>query len=164
MPGALKFTHSVILRPHQPYTFLSPSSATTTGQSTATIRLNHSAGWWRRTTAFSPPAHRRIASRSGREHLHFSSDSRKGEVDRKLFCNSNTDFGSKMCATVNGKAEGQSDVSPPAQKLTGKPPAKLLTLPTILTIGRVAAVPLLVGSMYRIIAHRIILLFMCFWG
>ncbi|KAL1532781.1 CDP-diacylglycerol--glycerol-3-phosphate 3-phosphatidyltransferase 2-like [Salvia divinorum] len=76
MPCALKFTNSVILHPHQPYTFLAPSSsATTTGLSTETIRLNHSIGWWRRTTTFSPPARRRIASRSGREHLPFASDS-----------------------------------------------------------------------------------------
>ncbi|KAH6803998.1 phosphatidylglycerolphosphate synthase 1 [Perilla frutescens var. frutescens] len=52
-----------------------------------------------------------------------------------------------MCATANGKAESQTDVSPP-QNLTGKPPMKLLTLPTMLTIGRVAAVPLLVGTFY----------------
>ncbi|KAG6388210.1 hypothetical protein SASPL_153409 [Salvia splendens] len=150
MPGALKFTNSVILRPHQPYTFLSPSSATTTttGQSTATIRPNQSAGWWRRTIAFSHPTRRRIASRSGRERLRLPSDSRNGEVGRNLFFNSDTNFRSKMCATANGKAGSQSDVSPPAQKLTGKPAAKLLTLPTILTIGRVAAVPLLVGTFY----------------
>ncbi|KAL1552047.1 CDP-diacylglycerol--glycerol-3-phosphate 1-phosphatidyltransferase [Salvia divinorum] len=151
MPGARIFTNSVSLRPHQPYTFLSPSSATTTGQSTATIRPNQSAGWWRRTIVFSPPTHRRIALRGGREHLRSSSDSRNGEVGRNLFFDSDTNFGSKMCATANGKAGGQSDVSSPAQKLTGKPaaqPAKLLTLPTILTIGRVAAVPLLVGTFY----------------
>ncbi|KAG6389222.1 hypothetical protein SASPL_150684 [Salvia splendens] len=149
MPGALKFTNSVILHPHQSFTFLAPSSsATTTGQSTASIRLNDSPGWWRRTTTFSPPARRRIASRSGWEHHRFASDSRRGEVDRKLFRNSDTNFGSEMRVTNNGKAESQSDVSPPTQKLTGKPPAKLLTLPTILTIGRVAAVPLLVGTFY----------------
>ncbi|XP_047972244.1 CDP-diacylglycerol--glycerol-3-phosphate 3-phosphatidyltransferase 2-like isoform X2 [Salvia hispanica] len=145
MPGALKFTNSVILRPHQPYTFLSPSSATTTGQSTAAIRPNQSAGWWRRTIAFSHPTRRGIASRSGRERLRLSSDSRNGEVGGNLSFNSDTNFNSKMCATANGKAGSQSDV---AQKLTGKPAAKLLTLPTILTIGRVAAVPLLVGTFY----------------
>lgn len=57
-----------------------------------------------------------------------------------------------MGAAVNGKVEtsrDESDVSPP-RRHGEKPPgksSKLLTLPTILTIGRVAAVPFLVCSM-----------------
>lgn len=153
MPCALKFTNFAILHPHQPYTFLSPSSATTA----ESIRLNHPAGWWRRTTAYAPPPHRRINTWifGGREDCRFYSDSTNGEVDRKLFSDSKNKIGTKMCVTANGKAESQADVSP-TQKLTGTSPAqpaKLLTLPTMLTIGRVVAVPLLVGSMYRIFAH-----------
>lgn len=58
-----------------------------------------------------------------------------------------------MGAAVNGKVEtsrDESDVSPP-RRHGEKPPgksSKLLTLPTILTIGRVAAVPFLVCTFY----------------
>lgn len=168
MPGALKSTNFTILHPHRPYKFLnnlssSSSSATTTGttvESTTIIRLKYSAGWWRRATS----AHRKITSQifGGPESYHLSSDYRNRELDSKLFCNSKTNIGAKMCATVNGKVENQSDVSP-AQNQFKKPPphpSKLLTLPTMLTIGRVAAVPLLVGSMYWIFVPRDILFFM----
>lgn len=153
MPTALNLTNSAILHPHQPYTFLPPSSATTADS----IRLNHPAGWWRRTTAYASRPHRRINTWifGGRQDYRFYSDSTNGEVDRKLFSDSKNKIATKMCATANGKAESQTDVSPP-KKLTGKSPAqpaKLLTLPTMLTIGRVVAVPVLVGSMYRIFAH-----------
>ncbi|KAL0403450.1 UNVERIFIED_CONTAM: CDP-diacylglycerol--glycerol-3-phosphate 3-phosphatidyltransferase 1, chloroplastic [Sesamum radiatum] len=59
-----------------------------------------------------------------------------------------------MGATVNGRAESQCnepEVLQPPQKDGEKRPAgpsKLLTLPTILTIGRVVAVPLLVSTFY----------------
>ncbi|KAL0322402.1 UNVERIFIED_CONTAM: Cardiolipin synthase (CMP-forming), mitochondrial [Sesamum calycinum] len=55
-----------------------------------------------------------------------------------------------MCATVNRKVDNQSNVSqlPDYNEKSPLHPPKLLTLPTILTIGRVAAVPLLVGTFY----------------
>ncbi|KAI3459011.1 hypothetical protein Pfo_015674 [Paulownia fortunei] len=158
MPGALKFTNFAILHPHKPYKFLnnfsssSDTTITTTVESTTILRLKYSAGWCRRTTPHAPAAHRKFISQifGGHKSYHFSSDSRNRGLDRNGFCNSKTNFGTKMCATVNGKVENQSDVSPPQNHLEKSPaqPSKLLTLPTILTIGRVAAVPLLVGTFY----------------
>ncbi|KAK6136209.1 hypothetical protein DH2020_030041 [Rehmannia glutinosa] len=156
MPGALKFTNSIILPSHKPYKFLhnlsssATTTTTTTADSTIILRLNYSDVWRRRKTPYAPAARGEISSQVfvGRKLYHYSSDSRNRGLDTQDFCNSKNNFVTKMCATVNGKVENQSDVSPQQNHLE-KPqaqPPKLLTLPTMLTIGRVAAVPLLVGT------------------
>lgn len=135
MPGALNFTNS--LHPHPPYLF-SNNSATAV-RSTEIIRVNQAARWWR-----TPPAPIILG---GLKSHRFFFDSTNTGLGRELFPNSKTNIGTKMCAIVNGKVENLSDVSPP-EKHIEQPPAKLLTLPTMLTIGRVAAVPVIIGSMY----------------
>ncbi|KAL8551482.1 hypothetical protein ACS0TY_000543 [Phlomoides rotata] len=138
MPGALNFTNP--LHPHPPYQFSNNSSATAV-QSTATIRVNQSPRWWRRETRYAP------VILGGLKSHRFFFDSRDRGLGRELFRNSETNLGTKMCAIVNGKVENLSDVSPPEKDIE-KPPAKLLTLPTMLTIGRVAAVPVIIGTFY----------------
>ncbi|KAK6156389.1 hypothetical protein DH2020_010637 [Rehmannia glutinosa] len=161
MPGALKFTNSIILPSHKPYKFLhnfsssATTTTTTTAESTIILRLNYSDGWRRRKTPYAPAARGEIASQVfvGRKLYHYSSDSRNRGLDTQDFCNSKNNLVTKMCATVDGKVENQSDVSPQQNHLE-KPqaqPPKLLTLPTMLTIGRVAAVPLLVGLIMEFI-------------
>ncbi|KAL0298645.1 UNVERIFIED_CONTAM: Cardiolipin synthase (CMP-forming), mitochondrial [Sesamum radiatum] len=154
MPAALKFTNLTILHPHKPYTFLNnfSSSTASTAGSTTILRLKYSAGWSGRTNPYAPAAHRRITSQilGGRKSHHFSSESGNRREGIQFFCNSNTNSDTKMCATVNRKVDNQSNVSPLPDYNEKSPlhPPKLLTLPTILTIGRVAAVPLLVGTFY----------------
>ncbi|PIN16726.1 CDP-alcohol phosphatidyltransferase/Phosphatidylglycerol-phosphate synthase [Handroanthus impetiginosus] len=156
MLGALKFTNFTILHPNKPYQFLnnfsSSSSATTIAESTAIVRLNYSAGLLRRTTLYAPAANRQISLPivGGHKCCHFSSDSRDRGRESRFFCNSKANFDTKMFATGNGKIDNQSDVSPPRNHLEKSPvqTQKLLTLPTILTIGRVAAVPLFVCTFY----------------
>ncbi|KAL2227789.1 CDP-diacylglycerol--glycerol-3-phosphate 3-phosphatidyltransferase 2 isoform X1 [Sesamum indicum] len=154
MPAALKFTNLTILHPHKPYNFLNnfSSSTASTAGSARILRLKYSAGWSGRTTPYAPAAHRRITSQilGGRKPHHFSSESGNRREGIQCFCNSKTNSDTKMCATVNRKVDNQSNVSPPPDYHEKSPlhPPKLLTLPTILTIGRVAAVPLLVGTFY----------------
>ncbi|KAL8052170.1 hypothetical protein ABFX02_06G195500 [Erythranthe guttata] len=138
--GSIKFTNFTFLHPLKPYKSLPNSSSPTT-----ILRPNLSSVCWRstipRATAEQRPITWRISG--GQKSRPFSSGSVNGGLKGKLFCNSKT----KMCATVNGKADNQS----PSRENHEKPPAEqsqLLTLPTMLTIGRVAAVPLLVGTFY----------------
>ncbi|KAL0303075.1 UNVERIFIED_CONTAM: CDP-diacylglycerol--glycerol-3-phosphate 3-phosphatidyltransferase 1, chloroplastic [Sesamum radiatum] len=153
MPAALKFFNLTILHPHKPYNFLNDFSSSTPSiaGSARILRLNYSAGWSGRTTPYAPAAHRRITSQilGGRKSHHFSSES-GNRREGSQFCNSKTNSDTKMCATVNRKVDNQSNVSPPPdyREKSSLHPPKLLTLPTILTIGRVAAVPLLVGTFY----------------
>lgn len=92
---------------------------------------------------------------------------------QKLFSISSEERGSDMCS--DNKGDQWPPPPPPEETLTAgnnnhydhrQPPspekhqqnsAKLLTLPTILTIGRVASVPLLVGS--TSITHHCLFLF-----
>lgn len=169
MPGALKLTNLTILHAHKPYKLFSNfSSSTSAAAATATVdsrtilRHRNFAGWWCGTTPFEPTAHVNITthffhSRKHSQNLCFyTSDSRNKGKDGHFHRSTNNNFGTQMGATVNGKVESQqneSDVSSP-QSYGEKPPAKpskLLTLPTILTIGRVAAIPFLVCSMYWIL-------------
>ncbi|KAI3470441.1 hypothetical protein Pfo_027104 [Paulownia fortunei] len=165
MPGALKLTNFTILHAHKPYKLLNNFSPSTSAAVTAAvdsrtiIRHKYFSGWWCRTTPCAAAAHFDITAqffhsrRHGQNHCFYTSDSRNKGQDGRSDRRTNNNFGTQMGATVNGKVESQrneSDVSPP-QNYGEKPPAepsKLLTLPTILTIGRVAAVPLLVYTFY----------------
>ncbi|XP_011084377.1 CDP-diacylglycerol--glycerol-3-phosphate 3-phosphatidyltransferase 2 [Sesamum indicum] len=164
MPGALKLTNFTIVHARKPYrllnNFSSTSSTTATVDSRPIPRLKYFAGFWCRTTLCASASNVDIAShffRSGKNgrNLHFyTSDCRnKGQVVH-LQRSTNGDFGTQMGATVNGRVDSQCnepDVLQPPQKDGEKRPAepsKLLTLPTILTIGRVVAVPLLVSTFY----------------
>ncbi|KAL7109825.1 hypothetical protein ACP275_06G199700 [Erythranthe tilingii] len=145
--GSIKFTNFTFLHPHKPYKSLRNSSSPRT-----ILRPKLSSVWWRKTIPCATAEQRAITWQifGGQKSRPFSSGSVNGGLKGKLFCNWKTNLGTKMCATVNGKADNQSDV-PPSRENHEKPPAeqsKLLTLPTMLTIGRVAAVPLLVGTFY----------------
>ncbi|KAG8380444.1 hypothetical protein BUALT_Bualt06G0015900 [Buddleja alternifolia] len=158
MPGALKFPNLTILnlntpKPHNILPNLPSSSATAIIQSTPILRRNYSAGWWRRAipcpTAAQPKINPQIFRRDKSDL--FSSDCGKRGRDGQFDLNLRTNLGTQMRATLNGKVDSQyyeSDVSPRQNHPEKPPPSKLLTLPTILTIGRVAAVPLLVGTFY----------------
>ncbi|KAK4436029.1 Cardiolipin synthase (CMP-forming), mitochondrial [Sesamum alatum] len=167
MPAALRLTNFTILHARKPYKLLNNFSSTSSATATATpaaidsrsiLRLKYFAGFWCRTTLCASASHVDIASQffhSGKhgQNLHFyTSDCRnKGQVVH-LQRSTNGDFG--VGATVNGKVDGpcnEPEVLQPPQNEGEKPPAepsKLLTLPTILTIGRVGAVPLLVSTFY----------------
>lgn len=173
MPAALKFANFTFLHPHKPYKFLkdfssSSSSATTAVESKPFLRLKYSSDWWRRTIPYATAAPRKITSQifGGQKSDPFSSGFRNRGLEGKFLCNSETNLGAKMCDTVNNKVENHSDVSPsPSQDHHEKQStqqSKLLTLPTMLTIGRVAAVPLLVGSMCLTFVFIDILVFIGF--
>ncbi|KAL6527102.1 hypothetical protein OROGR_016192 [Orobanche gracilis] len=167
MPGTLKLPNSLILHVHKPYKslnnfFLSTSASATvtaTAEARTVPRLKYFSGRWCRITPCAAAEHSKITpifshSRNCVPNLYFyTSDSRNKGKDCCLNRRKNNNFGTQMGVTVHGKAESQyngADVSPPP-KYDGKPPpdpSKLLTLPTILTIGRVAAVPLLVYTFY----------------
>ncbi|XP_075496865.1 CDP-diacylglycerol--glycerol-3-phosphate 3-phosphatidyltransferase 2-like [Primulina tabacum] len=167
MPGTLKLTNFIPIHAHKPYKFLnslsSPAAVATatasTGVHESIIRQKCSSAFWFRTFRCTHSAQRRITqniSRSqdrhhlaggfrGEKYCAFSSDSEKRSQDGH--------FDAQMDATVNGKIGNQyyeSDVSPLQNHRDNPPsqPSKLLTLPTILTIGRVAAVPVLVCTFY----------------
>ncbi|PIN07294.1 CDP-alcohol phosphatidyltransferase/Phosphatidylglycerol-phosphate synthase [Handroanthus impetiginosus] len=163
MAVGLKPTNFNILHSRKPYKLLNNFSSSTTGAAavTATVdsrkifRRRYFGGWWCRTiTPCAFAAHSEITSQFLRSRKHFyTSDSRYKGQDGGLHRSPNNNLGTQMGATVNGKVQTQyseSDVSSP-QNYDEKPrpkPSKLLTLPTILTIGRVGAVPLLVSSFY----------------
>ncbi|KAK4403857.1 Cardiolipin synthase (CMP-forming), mitochondrial [Sesamum angolense] len=159
MPGALKLTNFTIIHARKPYKMLNNFSSTSsaTVDSRPILRLKYFAGFGCRKTLCASTSHVDIASQffhSGKhgQNLHYySSDCRnKGQVVH-LQRSTNGDFGTQMGATVNGKVDSQCDepeLLQPHHKDGEKPPtepSKLLTLPTILTIGRVVAVPLLVS-------------------
>ncbi|KAK4487605.1 hypothetical protein RD792_005743 [Penstemon davidsonii] len=142
MPG-LKLTNLFFFHSHKPYKFLNnlsssaaAAASTTVELRTTILRLNSSAAWWRMTTPYAPAAYPKIKPpiiRGPKSHGFITGSGSEGQnvqSDRNLDTKVNT----RMRATANGEVEYQSDVSPPQ---------KLLTLPTILTIGRVASVPIL---------------------
>ncbi|KAK6144820.1 hypothetical protein DH2020_021640 [Rehmannia glutinosa] len=169
MPGALKLTNFTILHAHKPYKLLnnlppstSPAAAVTATVDPRTIlRRKYFAGRWCRITPCAAAAQFDItpqfchSRKHGQNLCFYTSDSRNKGQDGRFHRRTNNNFGISMGATVDGKAESQhnqSDVSP-SQNYGEKPPAepsKLLTLPTILTIGRVAAVPLLVYILIKL--------------
>ncbi|XP_073130488.1 CDP-diacylglycerol--glycerol-3-phosphate 3-phosphatidyltransferase 2-like [Henckelia pumila] len=168
MTGALKLTNFIPIHAHKPYnkflnSFSSPAAAAATATATAStgfILRKYSSAFWFRTLRCTHPAQRRTTLNISRgQDRHRLAGGFRGEK----YCSSSSDsekrrqdvghFDAQMDATVNGKIGNQyyeSDVSP-LQKHRDNPPSqpsKLLTLPTILTIGRVAAVPLLVCTFY----------------
>ncbi|XP_057784571.1 CDP-diacylglycerol--glycerol-3-phosphate 3-phosphatidyltransferase 2-like isoform X2 [Salvia miltiorrhiza] len=160
MPGALKLTNFTILHAHKPYRLLvnlsSPShaaAAAATVDSRNIPRLSYLSGWRCRTTPFQTPAH--VSTTLKFQNLCFYASDSGNEGKYGYFDRGRSDnLGTPMGAAVNGKVEtaarDESDVPPPRSH-GEKPPrksSKLLTLPTILTIGRVAAVPILVYTFY----------------
>ncbi|KZV44518.1 CDP-diacylglycerol--glycerol-3-phosphate 3-phosphatidyltransferase 2 [Dorcoceras hygrometricum] len=161
MPGALKLTNFIPNHAYKPYKFLnsfSSSAATTTSTAIpySIIGQSYSSAFWFRTLRCTHTPQRRITPSifrsQDRHHLvrgekscAFSSDSEKRKQDGH--------FDAQMDTIFNGKIGNQyydSDVSQLQNHRDNSPsqPQKLLTLPTILTIGRVAAVPLLVYTFY----------------
>ncbi|KAL3820068.1 hypothetical protein ACJIZ3_005973 [Penstemon smallii] len=144
----LKLTNLSFSHFHKPYKFLNNLSSsaaaaaiTTVELRTTILRLNSAAAWWRMTTPYAPVAYPKIKPpiiRGPKSHGFTSGSGSEGQnvqSDRNL----DTKLNTRMRATANGEVEYKSDVSPPQ---------KLLTLPTILTIGRVASVPILVSTFY----------------
>lgn len=169
MLGALKFTNLTILNVHKPYKLIntlssstSPVAVTTAVGSRKILRNNSILGWWCRltpcpTATLGGTAPQFRHSRKHGQNIYFyTSDSRDKGQEGHLRRGANNNFGTQMGSSVNDKAETQCAESDtwPMKKCGERTPvdsSKLLTLPTILTIGRVAAVPLLVGSMYWIL-------------
>ncbi|GFP82809.1 cdp-diacylglycerol--glycerol-3-phosphate 3-phosphatidyltransferase 2 [Phtheirospermum japonicum] len=163
MSGSLKFTNFTILHAHKPYKLLnnfppSTPAVTATADSRTIPPLKYFAGRWCRITPCAAAAHfditpnLRHSRNRGRNLQFYTSDSRDKEPEGRFHRRKNDNFGTQMGVTVHCKAESQynqSDASPQSNYGERRPaePTKLLTLPTILTIGRVAAVPVLV---YRI--------------
>ncbi|GER28314.1 CDP-diacylglycerol--glycerol-3-phosphate3-phosphatidyltransferase [Striga asiatica] len=162
MPATLKLTKFTTLHAHKPYKFLNnfpPPAAAAASSASATVNsrkipsLKLFSGRWCGVGPCAAAAHfddtlRFLRSRTHARNLcFFTSDSRNGGRDGHFH------RGTQMGATVHGKTGSEcnkSDVSPPPNYGEKPPvdPNKLLTLPTILTIGRVAAVPLLVYTFY----------------
>jgi hypothetical protein len=65
---------------------------------------------------------------------------------------SDAGLGARRRRAVNGLAK---EVPPVNGMSKEDPPPRLLTLPTVLTIGRVAAVPLLIGSKWKLISPSV---------
>ncbi|KAL3650038.1 hypothetical protein CASFOL_006441 [Castilleja foliolosa] len=167
MPISLKFTNFTILHAHKPYKLLNnfppptpaSSAVTATVESRAIPPLKYFAGRWCRITPCVAAAQFDITSnfchsRNRGRNLHFyTSDSRDKGPEGRFNCRKNDIIGTQMGVTVHCKAESeynQSDMSP-QPNYGGRQPVettKLLTLPTILTIGRVAAVPVIVYTFY----------------
>ncbi|KAL7109471.1 hypothetical protein ACP275_06G177200 [Erythranthe tilingii] len=158
MPGALKFTNFTIFHSHKLInSFSSPirsAAVTATFDSGKILRRNYFAGWWCRTTPCATPAlggttpKLFLTRRNHYRNLSFyTSDSRNKGQDSHFHRTKKNNFGTQMGAGVNCKVDTESDVSPP-HKTPPPDSSRLLTLPTILTIGRVAAVPLLVSTFY----------------
>ncbi|KAL3838342.1 hypothetical protein ACJIZ3_022933 [Penstemon smallii] len=140
--GVPKLTNLSFIHSHKPYNiFLNHLSS-----SSATVESSRASVRWRMTTSYAATAHPKFTStiiRRGSKSHFFTSDSahKRQELlqsDRNLDSNH---CSTRMRATVNGKVDDNQFHVPP-------PPQKLLTLPTILTIGRVAAVPILVSTFY----------------
>ncbi|KAL8517949.1 hypothetical protein ACS0TY_009303 [Phlomoides rotata] len=163
----LKLTNLTILHAHKPYKIFSgfsPSasvaSVTATADSRTILPIRNFAGWWCRITPFEPPAHVNITSNSfhhrkygGYYCLYTSNSTDKGKKKGNSNRNANNNLGAQMGAIVNGAVESQrsqSDVTPPQSQGVKRPAesSKLFTLPTILTLGRVAAIPFLVCTFY----------------
>lgn len=130
---------------------------TTTVSSAVPGRLIYSTStakgwWWSRKTASAPPVHFPIPNSS---YLHFklvgfrgwrsfsSSSSSVASGGTSQGINSGTMEATFTSDDDNKDKYGQDGKKPPPSNSE-----KLLTLPTILTIGRVAAIPLLVSSMF----------------
>ncbi|CAA0821209.1 CDP-diacylglycerol--glycerol-3-phosphate 3-phosphatidyltransferase 1- chloroplastic [Striga hermonthica] len=159
MPATLKLTKFTTLHAHKPYKFLNnfppPAAAASSASATVNSRkipsLKLFSGRWYGVGPCAAAAHfddRFLRNRTHPRNLcFFTSHSRNGGRDGHFH------RGTQMGATVHGKAGSEcnkSDASPPPN-CGEKPPVdpnKLLTLPTILTICRVAAVPLLVYTFY----------------
>ncbi|KAL1542490.1 CDP-diacylglycerol--glycerol-3-phosphate 1-phosphatidyltransferase [Salvia divinorum] len=161
MPSALKLTNFFFLHAHKPYRLLAnlspPSHAAVDSRNIP--RLSYLSSWrCRTTTLFHTPTRvsPTLEFSRGRNHgqnlCFYASDSGKyGHFDRGRSDN----LGTPMEAAVDGKVETEareeSELPPPplshGEKLPRKS-SKLLTLPTILTIGRVAAIPILVYTFY----------------
>ncbi|CAA0829560.1 CDP-diacylglycerol--glycerol-3-phosphate 3-phosphatidyltransferase 1- chloroplastic [Striga hermonthica] len=167
MPGALKLTKFTILHAHKPYKFLNnfptsafPSTAVSVSVNSRRIpSLKYLSGRCCGVAPCSAAAHFddtlgfRHSRRHGQNICFYTSEPRNSGRDGRSHRGKSDHCGTQMGATVHGKGGGeydQSDASPPSEYGEKPPvdPTKLLTLPTILTIGRVAAVPLLVYTFY----------------
>ncbi|CAI9759215.1 unnamed protein product [Fraxinus pennsylvanica] len=156
MPGALKLTNLTSLYAHKskfPHEcnnrrrrFLDNLSSTAAHNPTETfIRSKHSAVWWWRITPSVPSAHRKISpfrhqfvgAFGGRKNYFYTSESENKDQNRNLIGNYKNNKNNNLVAPMGATLEP----TPP-------PTSKLLTLPTILTLCRVAAVPLLVSTFY----------------
>lgn len=158
MPSALKLTNFFILHAHKPYRLLanfpSPSHAAAAVDSWNIPRLSSLSSWRCSTTIlFHTPSRVSPAPKFSRGLNHgqnlcfYTSDSGKyGQFDRGRSGNLGTPMGAAVDGKVETAAREESDLPPPSEKSPRKS-SKLLTLPTILTIGRVAAIPILVYSM-----------------
>lgn len=168
MPGVLKLPaisplyNSPISRPNWAR-FISSSStasaAPTTVSSSTQRRLNHSSSttlgwWWSRITTNLPPGRFKIDNP-------YHQLRPVGFPCRKNFCSSLASEGKSQSQPNNcssgtggmGATYASDSETKDKNYQDGKRPPptnsnKLLTLPTMLTIGRVASVPLLISSMF----------------
>ncbi|CAA3026560.1 CDP-diacylglycerol--glycerol-3-phosphate 3-phosphatidyltransferase 2-like [Olea europaea subsp. europaea] len=157
MPGALKLTNLTSLYVHKskfPHKsnhhrcrFLNTLSSSAAPTFTATIlRSEHSTVcWWRITpcatlalrSKITPFPHPLVGAFSGRKNYFYTSESENKDQNRNLTGNYKNNKNNNLVTPMGATLEP-----------TPSPTPKLLTLPTILTICRVAAVPLLISTFY----------------
>ncbi|XP_042016587.1 CDP-diacylglycerol--glycerol-3-phosphate 3-phosphatidyltransferase 1, chloroplastic-like isoform X2 [Salvia splendens] len=163
MPSALKLTNFFILHAHKPYRLFanlpSPSYAAAAVDSRNIPRLSYLSSWrCRTTTLFHTPSRISPAPKFSRGLNHgqnlcfYTSDSGKyGHFDRGRSDNLGTPMGAAVDGKVETETREESDFPTPPLSHGEKSPrksSKLLTLPTILKIGRVAAISILVYTFY----------------
>ncbi|XP_047973670.1 CDP-diacylglycerol--glycerol-3-phosphate 3-phosphatidyltransferase 2-like [Salvia hispanica] len=162
MPSALKLTNFFILHAHKPYrlkfaNLSSPShaAAAVAVDSRNIPRLSYLSSWrCRTTTLFHTPSRVSPAPKfsHGQNLCLYTSDSGKyGHFDRGRSGNLGTPMGGAVDGKVETETREESDLPTPPLSHGEKSPrksSKLLTLPTILTIGRVAAIPIIVYTFY----------------
>ncbi|GMN51204.1 hypothetical protein TIFTF001_020352 [Ficus carica] len=124
-----------------------PTTATSTSTTTTAIYRTTRDGYlgWRR--SISPPAH--VNHPLGLLSPPPSASSSSSSSAKRHYSSSSEDRGA-LSADMGSENKGHQDLNGKEANHDLKPPvsSKFLTLPTVLTLGRIAAVPLLIATFY----------------